>query len=273
MTSKEQLTLKTFEFAKGSIPILVSMPHNGIALPPEMTAKMTSSALKLVDTDWYMDKIYAFASEMGCSVINPIYSRYVIDLNRPEDDVSLYPGADVTELCPTTQFDKQPIYIKGQQPDQCEVEKRVETYWRPYHQKLSETLKQMKLQHGFVLLFEAHSIKSIVPRFFEGQLPDFNFGNYNLQSSSNELTTVIENWQSQAYTKVINGRFKGGYITRHYGAPENNIDSLQLELSQATYMNETLLQYNAAKATEVIDVLKDLFLKLHEYCSNRVKNG
>jgi N-formylglutamate deformylase len=264
--------LQTFEFYQGSIPILVSMPHNGIQIPNEMAEKMTPSALKIEDTDWYMDKVYAFASEMGCSVINPVYSRYVIDLNRPKNDMSLYPGADVTELCPTTQFNREDVYLQGMQPEQSEIDSRVRKYWQPYHQKLSEALKLMKQQFGYALLFEAHSIKSIVPRFFEGQLPDFNFGNYNLQSSSNELTQVIESWQPNGYSKVVNGRFKGGYITRQYGEPENKIDSLQLELSQATYMNENKLQYNEAKANDVILVIKDLFHELQKYSSKMVKS-
>lgn len=254
--------MTTFQLTQGRIPILVSMPHNGVQIPEAITASMTESAKRLTDTDWYLDRLYAFAETMGCYLINPCYSRYVIDLNRPEDDVSLYPGADVTELCPTSQFDRQAIYLPGQNPDQNEIRKRVETYWRPYHQALGETLRQIKNQFGYGLLFEAHSIKSVVPRFFEGSLPDFNFGSFNQQSCSKSLSQLIENWQPQGYSKVVNGRFKGGYITRHYGQPDNLIDAIQLELSQATYMNEADLSYCEIKADKVSLVLQDLFDQL-----------
>ena len=265
--------MKIFEFNQGTLPILVSMPHNGVEIPQEIADKMMPSALKMIDTDWYMDKVYSFAKDMGCSVIDPLFSRYVIDLNRPDDDHSLYPGADTTELCPTTQFDKQPIYQNGKQPERSEINRRVDTYWRPYHQKLKETLAQLKEQFGFALLFEAHSIKSQVPRFFEGQLPDFNFGNFSQKSSSSQLSEVIQSWQADGYSKAFNGRFKGGYITRHYGNPENDVDSLQLELSQATYMDEDRLSYDQAKAECVIEKIKDLFEKLSEYSALRVNKG
>jgi len=264
--------LKILQYHQGSLPILVSMPHNGQQIPDEIAQTMTESALSLVDTDWYMDKVYAFAKELGCHVISPNYSRYVIDLNRPSDDKSLYPGADTTELCPTTQFDSQAIYKEGKQPTSEEIEMRVNLYWMPYHDQLSSALKQILQKHGYALLFEAHSIKSVVPRFFEGQLPDFNFGNYNECSSSKELTELVEEWSPSGYSKVVNGRFKGGYITRNYGDPSNAIDSLQLELSQATYMNESSLEFDKQKASQVIPVIEELFEKLIKHSQQQKKH-
>ncbi len=250
--------METFQYIAGNSPVLISMPHNGVLIPPEIQSKMTDSALQVVDTDWHLDKLYSFARELECNMIIPYYSRYVVDLNRPEDNQSLYPGADTTGLCPLTQFNQEAIYKKGCEPDAEEIERRIELFWRPYHSQLSNALNQIKAQFGYAFLFEAHSIKSVVPRFFEGTLKDFNFGNFAEKSSSEVVTNFIKQWQPEGYSKVVNGRFKGGYITRHYGSPSEGIDSLQLELSQATYMNEVELHYNEEKAKQVIPVLKDL---------------
>ncbi|PCI64418.1 MAG: N-formylglutamate deformylase [Gammaproteobacteria bacterium] len=249
---------KSYHLTKGSIPILISMPHNGIEIPETIAKNMTNEALKLVDTDWYLDKLYDFAVTEGAWIINPRYSRYVVDLNRPKDDLSLYPGQDTTELCPTTTFSKKAIY-KRQGPSEKEIQQRVHNYWQPYHSEVEKCLELMKKQHGMALLFEAHSIKSEVPRFFDGKLTDFNFGNYNQLSCSEQLTKLIEDWEPKEYSKVINGRFKGGYLTRQYGDPQNGIHSLQLELSQATYMDELGLTYNESKAKQVKVELLSMF--------------
>lgn len=259
---------EVFEFVEGSRPILISMPHNGVQLPQEMLPLMTESAKALIDTDWYLDQLYQFAVDNGCYLINPKFSRYLIDLNRPQDDQNLYPGQDTTELCPTTQFDKQPIYRAGKEPTGRDIRQRVEKYWLPYHAKLQTTLTQLKNKFGTALLFEAHSIKSVVPRFFEGQLPDFNFGDYNHNSCSIKLIEQITKWCPQGYSKVVNGRFKGGYITRAYGLPEQNIHSIQLELSQATYMDEDALDYDHAKVERVQLRLKEMFEVFYQFIEN-----
>jgi len=263
--------MKIFEFIDGKLPILVSMPHNGSAIPDDIASTMNDYAVASIDTDWFMDRIYEFATDMGCHMLIPHYSRYVIDLNRPESNESLYPGADTTELCPTTQFDRRPIYRPDLKPDNSEITRRIEIFWRPYHQRLRESISELKRQYGYLLLFEAHSIKSVVPRFFDGQLADFNFGNYDGQSSSSELSELVKNWQPQGYSKVFNERFKGGYITREYGRPEHNIDSLQLELSQATYMDESSLSFDLEKAASVVPVIESLFKKLEQFSLERTK--
>lgn len=247
-----------YDYIEGTRPILISMPHNGISIAKTMLPRMTESAKMLVDTDWYLDQLYGFAKEQGCYMICPKYSRYVIDLNRPRNDESLYPGQDTTELCPTTQFDKQPIYLDGDVPDKNEIVQRVNDFWVPYHSRLRDTLDELKQMFGGALLFEAHSIKSEVPRFFEGQLPDFNFGNFNNTTCSQELTNLVDNWKPRGYSKVLNGRFKGGYITRAYGAPEDNIHSIQLELSQATYMDEKYLRLDSGKSDSVRPELEQM---------------
>jgi N-formylglutamate deformylase len=248
----------SYVLTKGRIPILVSMPHNGIKIPKSISKTMTAEALQLIDTDWFLDKLYDFVVAEGAWVINPKYSRYVIDLNRPKDNLSLYPGQDTTELCPTTTFNKKPIYAK-KNPSDMDIQERVLNYWQPYHSEVENCIKLMLKQHGKALLFEAHSIKSEVPRFFEGKLTDFNFGNYDELSCSNKLTEMLEAWQPKGFSKVINGRFKGGYLTRQYGEPEKGIHSLQLELSQATYMNESDLTYSDSKAEQVKIELISMF--------------
>jgi len=260
--------LKTYELIQGDLPILVSMPHNGTLIPEKLQQRMTLSARRVKDTDWYLDRLYRFTQEMGLSIIKPLYSRYVIDLNRPSDNQDLYPGQNTTELCPTTQFDLSPIYLKGQLPSQNEINQRVEEYWKPYHRALQAEINRFVAQQGQCLLFEAHSIASQVPRFFDGQLADFNFGNYNAKSSSSELLRRIINFCTSPYSKVVNGRFKGGFITRHYGDPQSNIDALQLELSQATYMNEDNLTYDETKAKQVQKSLIQLFHLFRQYLEN-----
>ncbi|WP_196138499.1 N-formylglutamate deformylase [Aliikangiella sp. G2MR2-5] len=261
--------IDVYKLSRGKFPILVSMPHNGSLIPESISNKMTESAKMSKDTDWFLDKLYNFCTEMELSIIEPIFSRYVIDLNRSEDDENLYPGADTTGLCPTSQFDKTPIYLPGNEPTAEDIEARVEQFWRPYHNALKAELVRLKERHGRVLLFEAHSIKSEVPRFFDGVLPDFNFGDNSGKSTSHNLHKRINDWQPEAYSKVFNQRFKGGYITREYGVPDDNMESLQLELSQATYMNEDELSYNDERAKQVQVELRALFNNLKEYVASK----
>jgi N-formylglutamate deformylase len=241
----------SYHLSQGKVGMLISMPHNGQSIPHDIAKLMTDRGQKVPDTDWYMEKLYDFAQALGISIISPKYSRYVIDLNRDTSGANLYPGANSTELCPTTAFDLSPLYLDDQLPDEEEIARRVELYWQPYHQAISDTLQSMKAQFGRVVLLDAHSILSHVPRFFEGQLPDFNFGNADGQSCSAELITQVEKLDLSPYSSVVNGRFKGGYITRAYGNPDEDIHALQLELSQSTYMDEPSDHYNEAKAEKV----------------------
>jgi N-formylglutamate deformylase len=234
------------------------MPHNGENIPDDIAVTMNAKALDVADTDWHKDKLYAFAKALGAYILMPTNSRYVIDLNRDPKGVDLYPGANSTELCPTTAFDLSPLYKEGCEPSATEVARRVEHYWQPYHQAIADTLATMKKTFGKAVLLEAHSILSHVPRFFEGQLPDFNFGSANGKSCSIELMQELESIDFSPYSMVSNGRFKGGYITRAYGAPENDIHAIQLELSQRTYMNEPSNIYNETLAQQVIPKLEKL---------------
>ncbi len=232
--------MDTFEFIQGSTPLLVSMPHDGIAIPLDLSDSMTAHARTTPDTDWHMARLYDFAGSLGASVLRPFYSRYVIDLNRPPDGKPLYPGASNTELCPTRCFDETPIYRQGEEPGAGEIGARTSRYWQPYHDHIASTLAALKARHGIALLFDAHSILSLVPRFFDGKLPDLNLGTANGTSCKPSLEATLTAVLASAtdYTHIVNGRFTGGYITRAYGDPGNGVHAVQLEQAQCSYMNE-----------------------------------
>jgi N-formylglutamate deformylase len=234
--------MEPYLFQAGSSPLLVSMPHVGTHIPPELAGRMTHAALDLPDTDWHVDRLYDFLPALGASVLCATHSRYVIDLNRAPDGAVLYAGARNTELCPTSLFDDRPIYQEGQAPDGAAIAERRAAYWQPYHDRLAAALAAIKARHGYALLFDAHSIRSHVPRFFEGQLWDINLGTGDGIAASPAIAEAVTTAARAAsgYTSILNGRFKGGYITRHYGKPADGIDALQLELSQIVYMEEAL---------------------------------
>lgn len=242
-----------------------------------MLDRMTERARLLPDTDWHVDRLYAFARDLGAGLLVATHSRYVIDLNRPPDDRPLYPGADNTGLCPTTLFDRTPIYLPGQEPDDAEIDWRFGSIWQPYHDRLSESLHQAVARHGIALLLETHTIRSRVPRFFEGQLPDLNVGTAEGTSAGNELEArVFAVCQSaRGYTSVLNGRLVGGYITRRYGRPRNNVHAVQLELSQRTYMEEgppfSLDEGRASQLGVVLRELVEVMLKWAAQGSDAVK--
>ncbi len=259
------MTKQSYTLIKGRIPLLISMPHNGTQIPDHIKAVMTESGLQVTDTDWCMDKLYDFAVELGAYILMPKYNRYVIDLNREPNGVDLYPGAQSTELCPTSSFAFQPLYKDGQQPTEQEIKSRVAHYWQPYHSAISQTLHALRDEFGQAVLLEAHSIASHVPRFFDGQLPDFNFGTNDGVSCAGKMINAVEAIDFAPYSQVTNGRFKGGYITRAYADVEHHIHTLQLELSQHTYMDEESLTYNEEKAAQVKVKLQQLVETLAEF--------
>ena len=255
------MTDAIFSLHRGSAPLLVSLPHDGSAIPPALAARMTPEARRAPDTDWHVARLYAFARELGASILVPKHSRYVIDLNRGEDDTSLYPGQNTTGLVPLVRFNGAPVYLPGQQPDAADVAARIDTYWRPYHAALRDELERIRTQHGRVLLWEGHSIRgSGLPFLFEGRLPDLNLGTANGASCSPALQARIEaELAAQTdYDWIANGRFKGGHITRHYGDPANGIDAVQLEISQRTYMDEDSFDYDEARAARLQPLLRAL---------------
>lgn len=257
--------MEHFTLHHGTAPLLVSLPHDGTAIPDEIAARMTPQALRVPDTDWHVGLLYDFAKALGASVIAPRWSRYVVDLNRPPDGHALYPGRSETGLVPSNTFASEPIYRPGSGPDAQEIVARVETYWRPYHAALQQELLRLREAHGRAVLWDGHSIRSRVPMFFDGQLPDFNLGTANGASCSPalqaRLARVLEQLASpasSAYSHVVNGRFKGGHITRHYGNPAEHIEAVQLELAQCTYMDEDSFEYEPDRAAGVQRVIRAL---------------
>lgn len=243
----------------GHTPLLVSLPHDGTHIPEALRERMWPSAHTAPDTDWHVAQLYAFARELGASILCPSHSRYVVDLNRPPDDASLYPCQNTTGLCPTVQFSGEPIYRDGQAPDAAEIDERRRLYWQPYHDALETELARLRTRFGRVVLWDGHSIRGELPYLFEGRLPDLNLGTASGHSCSPglqaRLTTVLE--QQDRYRHAVNGRFKGGYITRHYGAPEQGIEAIQLELAQSTYMDEASGQYLPERA----QILQEIVLR------------
>ena len=264
--------MSIFEFDEGTTPLLVSMPHDGTAIPEDLSRRMTAEARMVPDTDWHVSRLYDFAADLGASVIRATYSRYVVDLNRPPDGEPLYPGASNTELCPTLCFDMSPIYIEGDEPSESEIAGRRQRYWQPYHDQLSETLDLLRNRHGVALLYEAHSIRSEVPRFFDGKLPDLNLGTAGSESCEWSLEASLAGVLKRAstYTHAVNGRFTGGYITRHYGDPAKGVHAVQLEQAQCTYMEETHpFAYREDLAEGVRPVLRELLQTMLEWAARR----
>jgi N-formylglutamate deformylase len=229
-----------YDFHAGSRPLLVSIPHAGTEVPADIRRRLTTAASALPDTDWFVDRLYAFARDLGASIITARYSRYVVDLNRASDSSSLYPGAATSPVCAESTFDGRPVYVEGGRPDAAEIDARVRDYWRPYHARIATELDSIRARHGAALLWDAHSIESSIPALFAGTLPEFNFGTRDDASCPREMAASLLGIvvQDGRYSSVLNGRFKGGYITQHYGQPAQKIFAVQLELAQRAYMDE-----------------------------------
>ncbi len=229
-----------FELHRGATPLLVSLPHAGTAIPDELAHRYVPRALEVEDTDWHLPAVYRFAGDLGASVLVPHLSRYVVDLNRPPDDAPMYPGSNNTELCPTRFFTGEPIYREGLYPDRAAVADRVRCFWQPYHDALSAELARLKATYGYALLWDGYSIRSELPWLFSGRLHDLNLGTADGRSCAPGLRAALgEVLHAQRdFTHVTDGRFKGGYITRRYGRPEDGVHAVQLEMSFATYMRE-----------------------------------
>jgi N-formylglutamate deformylase len=249
-----------FEFSQGSLPLLVSIPHAGTRLTHEVVNGLSDAALPLSDTDWHIPRLYDFVKQMGASVVKGNYSRLVIDLNRPADDTPLYTTA-TTGLYPETLFDGSPCFKPAQVPTPAQREHYLQQIWLPYHQQLQQELLRLKQQYGYALLFDAHSIASQIPRLFEGRLPDLNLGTNSGASCCQQMMDNIEQQclQSPPYSYIINGRFKGGYITRAYGQPDRHIHALQLELAQCNYMDECVpFPYHPERAAKLQLLLRSI---------------
>jgi N-formylglutamate deformylase len=229
-----------FTLHRGHTPLLVSVPHAGTTIPPDIAERLVPRALAVEDTDWHLDQVYDFAKAIGASLIVPRHSRYVIDLNRPAENTPMYPGVNNTELCPTRFFTGDPLYRAGQAPQPDEIAQRLARYWQPYHDALQAELQRLKAAHGHALLWDGHSIQPELPWLFNGRLPDLNLGTVNGESCAPGLRDALQQAIAQQHTfsHVIDGRFKGGYITRHYGRPGNGIHAVQMEMCFTCYLHD-----------------------------------
>jgi formiminoglutamase len=233
MTHPSWLTVR-----QGTAPLLVSIPHTGTDLA-DIESSLVSPWLGRCDTDWWIETLYDFAAGLGATVVRTNVSRTVIDVNRDPSGASLYPGQTTTGLCPTETFEGEPLYKDGAEPGQAEIDRRRETYFKPYHAALQSEIDRLRGLHANVVLYDCHSIRSVLPRLFEGTLPVFNLGTNSGASADPAIQKDVSDILSATgETFIVNGRFKGGWITRHYGQPKDGVHALQMELSCRGYMRE-----------------------------------
>ncbi len=255
------------DFEAGAAPLLISVPHAGTDIPDSIANRMRAAGRALVDTDWHVDRLVEGIERAGAGVLRAGHSRYVVDLNRSPEDQPLYPGAG-TGLVPVESFSGEALYQADREPDAEERRQRVERFWQPYHDRLRSELDATRKRHGFAVLLDVHSIASRVPRLFEGRLPDLNLGTFDGRSADADLIERARARLSQAegFTTVVDGRFKGGYITRHYGQPSQGVHALQIEIAQAAYMNEHDPQvFDPARARPLMAWLEQFVASLADW--------
>ena len=253
--------MSVFTLHRGTAPLLVSLPHVGTELPEDQRARYVERAFAVEDTDWHLEQLYGFVRELGASLIVPRYSRYLIDLNRPSENAPMYPGVNNTELCPTRFFTGDALYRDGAAPDAAEVARRIATYWQPYHDALRDELDRIRATLGHAVLFDGHSIKSELPWLFDGRLPDLNLGTVGGASCAADLRAALAAVLAgqDRFTQVVDGRFKGGHITRHYGQPTHGVHAIQLEMCWRCYMREQPpFAYDRGRATALLPLLRRL---------------
>ena len=261
--SEERLILA--DLVRGDAPLVIDIPHAGTHMPPALAARLTPAAHTVPDTDWHVEKLFAFARDAGVTLVVATHSRYVVDLNRNPSGAALYPDADNTEVCPTRTFGNEALYAGSDAPDAAEVAARRALYFAPYHALLAAEIQRVRASHGYAILLDGHSIRSEVPRFFAGRLPDFNLGTADGASCAPAVQSAVEVVLAgaEAFTSVVNGRFKGGYVTRHYGQPSRGVHALQLEIAQACYMDEAPpYPWDGARAAPLVAVLERLVAAL-----------
>jgi len=261
-------TASWLSVVRGEQPLVVSVPHTGLTIPHDLESRLSSAWLARKDADWWIESLYDFAGDLGATVIRTDISRTVIDVNRDPTGASLYPGQATTGLCPETTFDGEPLYREGEEVTQDEISDRNLLFFDPYHRALTSEIARLRTRHQIVVLYDCHSIRSVIPRLFDGLLPNVNIGTNEGASCDPALAATVEAvCDSSEFTRVTNGRFKGGYITRAYGRPDQNIHAIQMELACRGYMNEPIgpvsesnwpIPYDAARAAALRAVLVDV---------------
>lgn len=260
----------------GSSPVILAFPHVGTFVPDDIAAELNDEGTKLRDTDWHVDRLYAGLLS-GVTTVTATFHRYVIDANRDPSGASLYPGQNTTGLVPLTDFDNQPLWLPGMEPDQAEIAHRRKAFHAPYHAAIAAEIERVRELHGIAILYDCHSIRSRCPFLFEGLLPDFNIGTDNGRSCSPEIEqSVAEICKDAAgYTSVVNGRFRGGWTTRHYGKPQAGVHAIQMELTQSSHLatEEPPFAYDEAKAEELRVHLREILERLEDVAITLATGG
>ncbi|MGR3616298.1 MAG: N-formylglutamate deformylase [Paracoccaceae bacterium] len=255
------------EVTQGTSPLVLGLPHTGTDVPADVWDRLNEVGQALADTDWHIHDLYDGLVE-GLTTVRTSIHRYVIDVNRDPVGISLYPGQNTTTLVPTTDFDGLPIWREGHEPDEVEITRRRDTYHAPYHAALEAELDRVKAIHSFAILYDCHSIRGDIPFLFDGRLPDLNVGT-NLGTTCDpaiEAMTVARCQAAEGYTAILNGRFKGGWTTRHCGRPNEGLHAIQMELAQATYCLETpLWAYQPERADRLRPHLKLILSDLQNW--------
>ncbi|WP_170400108.1 N-formylglutamate deformylase [Ruegeria arenilitoris] len=256
----------------GDGPIVLGQPHGGTYVPDDIAARLNDTGRALADTDWHINRLYEKILS-GATVVQSHVHRYVIDANRDPNGVSLYPGQNTTTLVPLTDFDGQPIWRDGQEPSEDEIRQRRETFHVPYHAALAEELERVRAKHGVAVLFDCHSIRSRIPFLFEGMLPDMNIGTDGGVTCAPDIESIAyECAASSPYSTVLNGRFRGGWTTRHYGRPADGLHAIQMELAQSTYLTAEAApwSYDTAKADRLRRWLRDILEAIQDTALEKI---
>ncbi len=256
------MTQAHFRYFEGESPLLISSPHSGIAVPEEVAATLSPAGLTLVDTDWQVDRLYApIAERLGASMICAEWTRYAADLNRSADNRSLYKERNVSSVVATESFDRAALYLDGKEPDGGEIARRIEVYWQPYHDRLASALGAIRARHGYALLWDGHSIRAHVPALAAQSVPVLNIGTAGGGSCEPSMEAAVHDVAARqdSYSMVLNGFFKGGYITQNYGAPDARISAVQLELRQDSYLDPAL---DHALSDDSASAIRDLILRM-----------
>ncbi|MCX8997232.1 N-formylglutamate deformylase [Rhizobiaceae bacterium BDR2-2] len=266
--------MAVFEVEQGTSPVILGLPHTGTEVPPAIWARLNDNGRKLADTDWHIHRLYdGLLSD--ATTVRATFHRYVIDANRDPAGGSLYPGQNTTGLIPDTDFDGAAIWKDGSEPNEADIAERLAAFHTPYHAALAAEIARVKALHGFVVLYDCHSIRSHIPFLFEGTLPDFNIGTDGGRTCAPEIEAIAVDVTAKAegYTSILNGRFKGGWTTRHYGRPETGVHAIQMELAQSTHLatEDLPFAYDEAKAERLRAHLKAILTRIEAFALSNKK--